>query len=82
MRRLVAPNGPIRDVHSVRVRETPAGLVVNFHCRADPLLSIDAVHQAVDDLERRLRDERGDIHRVIGHAEPARGASERAQSPR
>jgi len=72
MRKLVLAAGPIRDVHSVRVRETPQGLVVNFHCRADPGLSVEAVHHAVDELERRLRNERDDIHRVIGHAEPSR----------
>jgi cation diffusion facilitator family transporter len=85
MRTLVPTGGQVRDVHSVRVRETPQGLVVNFHCRADPSLSVEAVHHAVDELERRLRKERGDIHRVIGHAEPSRAANlakEPAQSPR
>ncbi|HLL29055.1 MAG TPA: cation diffusion facilitator family transporter [Xanthobacteraceae bacterium] len=85
MRKLVPANGPIRDVHSVRVRETTQGLVVNFHCRADPGLSIETVHKAVDDLERRLREERPDIHRVIGHAEPSRApgaVKEPAQSTR
>jgi cation diffusion facilitator family transporter len=70
LRQLVAAGGPIRDVHSIRVRETPHGLVVNFHCHADPSLTIEKVHAAVDDLERRLRAERQDVHRVIGHAEP------------
>jgi len=70
LRGLVPPGAPIRDVHSVRVRETPLGLVVNFHCRADPKLSVEKVHLAVDDLERQLRANRPQIHRVIGHAEP------------
>jgi cation diffusion facilitator family transporter len=70
---LVEPRGPIRDVHNVRVRETPHGLVVNFHCRADTKLSVDAVHRAVDDLERRLLEQRPDLQRAIGHAEPAGG---------
>ena len=74
MRKLVTPDTPIRDVHSVRVRETSHGLVVNFHCRADPNLRIDLVHYAVDSLERRVRNERSDVHRVIGHAEPAGAA--------
>jgi cation diffusion facilitator family transporter len=85
MRKLVPADGSIRDVHSVRVRETPQGLVVNFHCRADPSLSVEAVHHAVDELERRLRNERGGIHRVIGHAEPSREANavkESAPPPR
>jgi cation diffusion facilitator family transporter len=70
LHKLAASGGLIRDVHSVRVRETSHGLVVNFHCYADPLLSIEKVHAAVDELERRLRAQRSDVHRVIGHAEP------------
>jgi cation diffusion facilitator family transporter len=62
--------GPIREVHNVRVRETPSGLVVNYHCRVDPDLNVAAVHDLVDDLERRVRLEHGEILRVVGHAEP------------
>lgn len=75
IREMVKGDGPIRDVHAVRVRETPRGLVVNFHCRADPALPVEEVHAAVDAIERRLRQARREIHRVIGHAEPA-GLSE------
>lgn len=71
LKKLVQPDSPIRDVHDVRARETPRGLVVNFHCYADPALSVDEVHRAVDTLERRLREARGDVQRAIGHAEPA-----------
>jgi cation diffusion facilitator family transporter len=62
--------GPIREVHNVRVRETPSGLVVNYHCRVDPDLHVAAVHDLVDDLERRVRLDHGEILRVVGHAEP------------
>jgi cation diffusion facilitator family transporter len=68
---LVREGDVVSDVHDVRVRETPDGLVVNFHCRADSNLSVEVVHRAVDDLERRLCEARGDVHRAIGHAEPA-----------
>jgi cation diffusion facilitator family transporter len=71
MRGWTGAAGKIRDVHDVRVRETPSGLIVNFHCRADPSLSVQAVHAAVDELEHRLCEQRPDIHRAIGHAEPA-----------
>ena len=71
LKALVKDVGPIGDVHDVRVRETPRGLVVNFHCRATPGLSVEEVHRAVDDLERRLREQRRDVQRAIGHAEPA-----------
>ena len=62
--------GPIREVHNVRIRETPSGLVVNYHCRVDPDLNVAAVHELVDDLERRVRLGHAEILRVVGHAEP------------
>jgi cation diffusion facilitator family transporter len=60
------------EVHDVRVRETADGEIVNFHCRVDPALSVSAVHDEVDALERRLRQRFPTIQRVIGHAEPRR----------
>src|SRR6185369_1190595 len=35
-----AGNGAIHDIHSVRVRDTDAGEIVNFHCRAAPSMSV------------------------------------------
>jgi cation diffusion facilitator family transporter len=69
---LAAETRSIRDVHDVRVRETEEGEIVNFHCRVDPQLSVQAVHESVDALERALRARSPSIKRVIGHAEPAR----------
>ena len=60
------------EVHDVRVRETPDGEIVNFHCRVDPTLSVSVVHDLVDAAERRLRRRFPSISRVIGHAEPGR----------
>ena len=62
----------IRDVHNVRVRETDEGEIVNFHCRIDPSLTVQTVHEKVDALERALRERSPSIKRVIGHAEPTR----------
>jgi cation diffusion facilitator family transporter len=62
----------VGEVHDVRVRETTAGEIVNFHCRVDPALSVSSVHEMVDALERRLRRQFPTIQRVIGHAEPRR----------
>jgi cation diffusion facilitator family transporter len=62
----------IHDVHDVRVRETDEGEIVNFHCRVDPELSVQSVHEKVDALERALRVRSPSIKRVIGHAEPMR----------
>jgi cation diffusion facilitator family transporter len=64
--------GTMHDIHNVRVRDTGAGQIVNFHCRARPNLKVSEVHAAVDDIERALRREFSDIKRVIGHAEPDR----------
>lgn len=58
------------DVHDVRVRETPSGLVVNYHCRAAAALTVEAVHHAVDALDHALRHQISDVARIVGHAEP------------
>jgi Predicted Co/Zn/Cd cation transporters len=71
---LAAEGRVIREVHDVRVRETSEGEIVNFHCRVDPSLSVQAVHEKVDMLERALRERSPSIKRVIGHAEPMRSA--------
>jgi cation diffusion facilitator family transporter len=62
------------EVHDVRVRETTDGEIVNFHCQVDPTLSVSAVHDLVDAIERGLRRRFPTIARVIGHAEPRRPA--------
>jgi cation diffusion facilitator family transporter len=62
----------LNEVHDVRVRETADGEIVNFHCRVDPTLSVSAVHDLVDAVERRLRRRFSNLGRVIGHAEPQR----------
>jgi cation diffusion facilitator family transporter len=62
----------LRDVHNVRVRETDDGEIVNFHCRVDPKLSVQEVHEKVDAAERALKQRSPSIKRVIGHAEPMR----------
>jgi cation diffusion facilitator family transporter len=60
----------IHDVHSVRVRNTEAGEIVNFHCRAAPSMSVIKVHENVDEIERALRRAFPTVKRVISHAEP------------
>jgi cation diffusion facilitator family transporter len=70
--RIAASLGTMHDVHNVRVRDTGAGQIVNFHCRTRPDLRVSQVHAAVDDIERALRRDFADVKRVIGHAEPDR----------
>jgi divalent metal cation (Fe/Co/Zn/Cd) transporter len=65
-----AQNGAIHDIHNVRVRDTDAGEIVNFHCRAAPSMSVIKVHENVDEIERALRRAFPTIKRVISHAEP------------
>ncbi|MBN9586021.1 MAG: cation diffusion facilitator family transporter [Afipia sp. 62-7] len=68
--RFAADTGAIHDVHNVRVRDTDAGEIVNFHCRAVSSMSVIAVHQNVDAIERALRRAYPTVKRVISHAEP------------
>ena len=60
----------VGQIHDVRVRETADGEIVNFHCRVDPMLTVQDVHEKVDEVERALRRKFPTIKRVIGHAEP------------
>jgi cation diffusion facilitator family transporter len=69
-----AAGGAIHDIHNVRVRDTDAGEIVNFHCRAAPSMSVARVHESVDEIERALRRAFPSVKRVISHAEPARGS--------
>ncbi len=68
--RHAASRGVVRGVHDVRVRGTRGGLVVNYHCQIDDMLSVEAAHEAVDAVERRLREEFPTILRIAGHCEP------------
>jgi cation diffusion facilitator family transporter len=65
-----AARGAINDIHNVRVRDTEAGEIVNFHCRAAPSMSVIKVHESVDEIERALRRAFPTVKRVISHAEP------------
>ena len=70
--RALPPTTAIHDIHNVRVRDTEAGEIVNFHCRAAPSMSVIKVHESVDEIERALRRAFPTVKRVISHAEPPR----------
>ena len=70
--RLAAEDGVLHDIHNVRVRDSEAGELVNFHCRANPAMTVIEVHQRIDELERGLRHTFPTVKRVISHAEPSR----------
>jgi cation diffusion facilitator family transporter len=63
----------MKDVHSIRVRQSEGGLFVHYHCRFDPKLSVEAVHSSVDRVEADLQKSIRIIKRVIAHAEPLGG---------
>jgi cation diffusion facilitator family transporter len=73
--RFAGDGGAIHDIHNVRVRDTDAGEIVNFHCRAAPSMSVIKVHENVDEIERALRRAFPSIKRVISHAEPPHATS-------
>jgi len=73
LEQLAGARGFLRDIHEVRVRETPDGEIVNFHCYVDSSRAVHTVHDNVDEVERGLRRRFPDIKRVIGHAEPRLG---------
>ncbi len=68
-----AADTEIHDIHNVRVRNTAAGEIVNFHCRAEPSMSVIRVHENADAIERALRRAFPTVKRVISHAEPPYG---------
>jgi cation diffusion facilitator family transporter len=60
----------VTDIHDVRARVTVEGLVVNFHAHVCPALSVAATHEAMDRIERALREKMPHLLHVVGHAEP------------
>lgn len=67
--------GTISHVHSVRVRGTDHGLIVNYHCRVDPSLDVAFVHEKVDELEHLVRSDVPAITRIVSHTEPLKPAA-------
>ncbi len=69
---LLAGVPQIDQAHAVRVRETARGLIVNLHVESAAEITVEAVHNAVDELERRAKEACPDIHRIVTHAEPVK----------
>jgi cation diffusion facilitator family transporter len=70
LRRFAAEIPNLNDVHNIRIRRNPHGLFVTYHCRVNGGQSVETVHDAVDELESRLRKKLPQVRRVIAHAEP------------
>jgi divalent metal cation (Fe/Co/Zn/Cd) transporter len=67
---LAAGDPRLTAIHDVRARTTPLGLLVIMHCHAGATASVQAVHDAVQDLELRFQAAMPQVKRLIGHAEP------------
>jgi cation diffusion facilitator family transporter len=68
-----APRGEgLDDIHNVRVRQTEAGEIVNFHCRGGGARTVTEIHNLADELERALKRAFPSVRRVISHVEPRR----------
>jgi cation diffusion facilitator family transporter len=74
LRRFAAEIPNVKDVHNIRVRRNPHGVFVTYHCRVNGEQSVETIHEAVDDLESRLRKKLPQVRRVIAHAEPLTAA--------
>jgi len=70
LRELALGDGRLTAIHDVRARRTPLGLLVIMHCHTNPQASVQAVHDAVEDLELRFQARMPQVKRLIGHAEP------------
>ena len=60
----------LTNIHDVRARRSPLGLLVTIHCQSSPLASVQAVHDAMQALELRFQSRMPEVKRLIGHAEP------------
>lgn len=70
VKKIAASLPNLRNIHALRLRQTSAGRIVILHCQLPPELSVRAVHDAVDALERKVRINYSDIVRILIHAEP------------
>ncbi|HEY7749784.1 MAG TPA: cation-efflux pump [Aestuariivirgaceae bacterium] len=74
LRRFATEIPNLKDLHSIRIRRNAHGVFVTYHCRVNGEQSVETVHEAVDELESRLRKKLPQVRRVIAHAEPLSAA--------
>ena len=56
LKRRSAETESVHGIHSVRVRSTETGLVVNYHCKVDAAISVAEMHDFVDRVDRAARE--------------------------
>ncbi|MEF3367987.1 cation transporter dimerization domain-containing protein, partial [Methylocystis sp. 9N] len=62
--------GPISAVHDVRMRETARGYIVNYRAQAYPAVSVQTAYDAIEEIERRARQEFPTIWRIVARIQP------------
>jgi ferrous-iron efflux pump FieF len=67
---LIMAHQDVRGLHDLRTRHSGERLFMEFHIEVDPDLSISAVHDIMDDIERRIF-ETYPRSEVLIHPEPA-----------
>jgi cation diffusion facilitator family transporter len=63
------------DAHEIRVRATEVGLYLSLHCHVPPESSVEHAHDAVSELEQKIRRKIAGVRRIIVHAEPPAAAA-------
>ena len=61
------------SIHEVTQILTTQGVILEMHVEVKPTLSLDAAHQEVTEMEKRVRTALPEIYDVITHIEPASG---------
>ena len=73
LKSLIARQKLMSGLHNVRVRETEEGLFVHYHCRFEPHMNVEQVHEVVDRVEIAFLKTHKTVRRVVAHAEPIGG---------
>ena len=60
----------VREVHNVRVMRLPDGYELSLHVKLPRDLSLEQAHNAVERLEKRVREEVPEVRYVHTHIEP------------
>jgi len=58
------------DAHEIRIRATDVGLYLSLHCHVPADASVEHAHDAVSELEQKIRRKIAGVRRIIVHAEP------------
>ncbi len=70
LRKFATAERGMSDVHNVRVRQNGSELYLHYHCRFAPQQGIAEVHEVLDRVEGKLKQQFTQLIRVVAHAEP------------